>query len=96
MSTPSDAVRASTCHVCGSPELVDVSDPRNPLCGLHLPVRLHTVSMTRGVDVLEPVHVARCRCGWQARKPLGEHKALDLQIRAHWAVICEEAPPCAA
>jgi hypothetical protein len=83
--------------VCGAPALADVSDARNPLCAQHLPVRLHTVSMTRapgaggGVD-----HVATCRCGWQARRPLGKHRALDLLIRAHWAVVSEEASPCAA
>lgn len=83
---------SGTCHVCGSPELVDNADPRNPLCARHLPVKLHTVSMSRAPGE----HVATCRCGWEARRPIGKHAALDLAIRAHWAVISEEAPPCAA
>lgn len=70
-----------TCYVCGSPELVDVSDPRNPLCQQHLPARLHKVSMRT-----EPGHsVAVCSCGWQNRTSWASRKLVqDAAIEQHW------------
>ena len=82
----------TNCHICGAPAHVANNDPRNPLCVRHLPVRQHTVSMTRAPGE----QVATCRCGWEARRPAGDHRRLDMAIRAHWAVVSEEAPPCAA
>lgn len=83
---------SGTCYVCGSPELVEDADPRNPVCDRHLPSRLHVISMTRD----GPLSVATCACGWSARRPAGDWIVLDALIRTHWRVACGENLPCAA
>lgn len=71
-----------SCYVCGSSDLADGHDPRNPTCALDLAARAHVVSMRRAAD---GDSLAVCGCGWENRVPwVGRHDDQDAAVRAHW------------
>lgn len=77
---------AGNCYVCGSAELAEGADPRNPTCAAHVAARSHVVSRTIGPD---GSRVATCRCGWRASRPRsGNYVSLDLLTKAHWRSAC--------
>lgn len=81
---------AATCYACGSPDLAEGADLRNPTCVRCLPCRDHVVSNQTGADGRK---LAICQCGW--RDELWTERGRDRTVKAHWAAVVEAAA-CAA
>ena len=76
MTAPWDA-----CYVCGSHDLPEGYDIRNPVCDRHRGARAHVISMQSDAIV--------CGCGWAAPIPMHSYSDRERACRAHWLAQTE-------